>query len=268
MKNQIWLSNPLTFNDPYDCSITFDAEKINTIIANNEVDNILDHYSEDEILTSIKTQISSNSNPKEKLLSIMEEIITTKEGVEELNKINRILRPAINSEVIENFNRLYKSKLKVSSFSEDNLSMLMWGHYADSHKGFCVEYDIKSMSEKENIKKYLFPIEYTDTIYDITQFYIDNVISKNKLDINSLIKSVLYKSKEWAYEKEWRFVITNSECPDNIISTPKPKAIYLGSKIDKSYKKQFIAICEKNDIPVFHMQLNNNYFKIEAKAIE
>ena len=28
LKNQIWLSNPLNFNDPYDCSITYDYEKI------------------------------------------------------------------------------------------------------------------------------------------------------------------------------------------------------------------------------------------------
>jgi len=268
IKNKIWLSNPLTFNDPYDCSITFNAEKINTIMVNNEISNILDSFPEDEIPTSVKTQIISSSNPKNKLLSTIEKIITTKEGLEELNYINGILRPKINREVIENFNQLYKSKLKVSSFSENNLSMLMWGHYADSHQGFCIEYDIKSMPEEENIKKYLFPIEYTDTIYDITQFYIDNVINKNQLDINSLIKSVLYKSKEWSYEKEWRFVITNSECSDNTISTPKPKAIYLGSKIDKSHKKQFIELCKKNDIPISYMQLNNKYFKIESKAIE
>lgn len=138
----------------------------------------------------------------------------------------------------------------------------MWGHYADNHKGFCTEYDIESISENENLKKYLVALEYTESIYDITQFYIDNVINKNKLNKNDLIKSVLYKPKVWAYEKEWRFVITTAEYSGDFIDIPKPKAIYLGSKMDDNDKGQFIEICTKKSISLFQMKLDTKYFKM------
>ena len=41
--------------------------------------------------------------------------------------------------------------------------MLMWAHYADSHKGFCVEYDIPTPDEHNiNLLQNLLPVIYSD----------------------------------------------------------------------------------------------------------
>ena len=268
VKNQIYLSNPLGFNDPYDCSVTFNAEKIHTIMANINIKTILDKFPEEELSIVDKNKILSNDNPKEKLLEIINNKITTPEGIVKQEYINNQLRPQINNKLIDTFNEIYKDKLRVSSFSEGNNSLLMWSHYADCHKGFCTEYDIESISEDENLKKYLFPIEYTESIYDITQFYIDNIINNNPLNVNTLIKSVLYKSKEWEYENEWRFVITTSEYSRGFVKIPKPKAIYLGSKIYIKHKEQFIKLCQTNNILLFQMKLDNKYFKMISEPIK
>ena len=40
----------------------------------------------------------------------------------------------------------------ITAFSENNKSLLMWSHYADSHKGICVEYsfdDLESCQKPE-----------------------------------------------------------------------------------------------------------------------
>jgi hypothetical protein len=58
--------------------------------------------------------------------------------------------------------RPYLAKLwgwGVCCFTTDNRNPLMWSHYADGHKGFCLEFDTqkcKLLSEK------LFPVTYSD----------------------------------------------------------------------------------------------------------
>jgi len=169
--------------------------------------------------------------------------------------------------ILKDFNDRYRNKLKISSFSEDHQSLLMWGHYANNHEGFCIQYDLSSMDDNENLKKYLFPVNYNNEHFDITDFYIDNVINKKGKDTNRLIHSVLYKSEDWKYEKEWRFVISESEFGGKTVPTPKPKAIYLGSQINEGHKKQFIEVCKKNDIDIYQMKLDSKMYKLNLEKL-
>lgn len=61
----------------------------------------------------------------------------------------------------------------VACFSETNVSSLMWGHYADSHKGYCLEYDFKrAFAEDDELctrfsfsdvnSAFLAPVVYSD----------------------------------------------------------------------------------------------------------
>ena len=71
----------------------------------------------------------------------------------------------------------------------DNL--LMWAHYADCHRGVCLEFDIL-----EDIDSFLIPvpIEYNS---DYINFDVLNS------DITGLIRR---KSCDWAYEQEYRII--------------------------------------------------------------
>ena len=40
-----------------------------------------------------------------------------------------------------------KDKLKICCFSEVDDNILMWSHYADSHKGLCLEFDTKKIPD-------------------------------------------------------------------------------------------------------------------------
>lgn len=267
LKNQIWLSNPLNFNDPYDCSITYDYEKIQNIIAFNKVKEIIKDFSEEEMSYTIKDEILSSDNPIQNLMNWIEAFI---EGIPEaedmLIKMNKEHKDT-KEFILKDFNERYRNKLKISSFSEDHKSLLMWGHYANNHQGFCIEYNLSSMDDNENLKKYLFPVTYSNERFDITDFYIDNVINKESKDTNRLIHSVLYKSEDWEYEKEWRFVITESEYDGKTVSTPKPKAIYLGSQIKEEHKEQFIKVCKKNNIDVYQMKLDCKMYKLNLEKL-
>ncbi len=47
----------------------------------------------------------------------------------------------------------------------------MWSHYADEHRGFCIEYavaDLPSIAQR-----LLFPIIYREEIFDSTKFHLE-----------------------------------------------------------------------------------------------
>ena len=115
----------------------------------------------------------------------------------------------------------------------------MWGHYADSHTGFCIEYnfaEVLKWCEKEckNIlccKSFMLnypiaPVIYSDTRFDATKYMqviLQDYASKRigcsmkefyYPDVLTITKSILTKSIDWSYEKEWRLVSYKSQ--DNL----------------------------------------------------
>jgi len=43
----------------------------------------------------------------------------------------------------------FKESIYISCFSESSQLLLMWSHYANSHKGFCIEYDYSKLQFME-----------------------------------------------------------------------------------------------------------------------
>lgn len=259
------MSNPLSFNDPFDCSVSFDANRIINEIAKknlNIIENTLDGFAEEELSKERKQIILTSQKPFDELNKYLPSLLG-EDGMQHINSIYE----QMYTQGCENFNTIYKAQLKVSCFSESNDSLLMWGHYANKHQGFCIEYDLSSIQEEDNFKKYLFPVEYVRDRFDMTDSYIDRAINKLDIQKEALIDSVLYKSEEWEYEKEWRIIITSNEYEKNSFITPKPKAIYLGSNIEKINKTKILEIANKNKIQVFQMRLDYKSYKISPKYL-
>ena len=64
-------------------------------------------------------------------------------------------------------------------------------------------------------------------------------------------KILLFKSKEWEYEKEWR-LLTEINPKAGI----KPKAVYITDKISKTNRSVIEKIANDKNIPVKLMELN------------
>ena len=54
-----------------------------------------------------------------------------------------------------------KKKFRVACFTENNIFPLMWSHYADSHKGLCLEYDLTRLPK--GYRYGILPVIYSDT---------------------------------------------------------------------------------------------------------
>ncbi|WP_413165965.1 DUF2971 domain-containing protein [Aeromonas salmonicida] len=110
-----------------------------------------------------------------------------------------------------NFNDLFDSKIElIDSYafycvSSNPTSNLMWSHYANSHKGFCIEFKSKFMPAEKVI--------YQDEIpkLNIIDIFLSSLKLINGEEVGIHIwQSLRTKLIEWDYESEYRLKANNS----------------------------------------------------------
>ncbi len=231
-KDTVWLADPSTFNDPYDCVHTFQVERLMNFDKINQLKAAVFQSLAEDKKAEIEAAITQTLN-------------------EEF------------SDIIRQTTKSIASSFKLCSFSERLDSTLMWAHYADYHQGFCVEYDFACLPDTDLQKRFLYPVIYTDTLLNATEFYSKSL---NGEKANNLFLScaALCKAKDWSYESEWRLIFANATLESaQSYPVPKPKAVYLGAKVDEHNKRELIEICDSKCIPVFEMCLDQTRFKLK-----
>ncbi len=149
---------------------------------------------------------------------------------------------------------LSMKKLRVftACFCEEKSSLLMWAHYANSHKGFCIGYkfeDIIYSEEYSVIRSY-------DMFKDYDEFFLDVWRSK---------------SIEWSYEKEWRLIgeYRKNEPYEKgqVADMVKPFNVYMGVNIDTEVRNQLMKICRERKINLFQMHLSEKGYRLLAYRV-
>jgi len=161
---------------------------------------------------------------------------------------------------INNFNdkifNLIDEKFGVASLTSSNNNPSMWSHYADKHKGLCIEYDFSSIIENTNlISMFLYPVNYQSVRITLDENILDKVDLKDiekqgKGDLINLFLQGLYtKHESWKYESEWRSIallkMDNEDARK--IKVPKISAIYLGNKMGTQMKNRISKILNSNE---------------------
>lgn len=90
---------------------------------------------------------------------------------------------------------------------------LMWAHYANSHRGFCIEFRAEHIpAQKVIYQQDIAEIELSDLI----RMQVHSEI-KDGLQMGKKIKdALLIKLKEWAYEGEYRLHLSSDLDSDNL----------------------------------------------------
>lgn len=158
---------------------------------------------------------------------------------------------------------------RIRSFSSCSpKNVLMWSHYGDEHRGFCVQYRLSKHFIKEeendlNKHMYLKKIEYT----------------KNKIsvEVNTLNSTLGFATKyrDWKYEKEVRLISYNPQVEGKFHSISLDSdsgigAIYFGYRCDENDIKTIMNICSERykGIKFYKMELNpTNIYKLTLKRI-
>lgn len=92
------------------------------------------------------------------------------------------------------------SKFGVFSMSQINDNILMWSHYSNQHRGFCIGFVRNNDNILGDINK-TKPVEY-----DCNYPKIYPLDDTGNYDPSCFTKMLFTKAKDWEYEKEWRLV--------------------------------------------------------------
>ena len=246
----VWMSSAEKLNDPYELTIVYNEDDFNKTFFSQQ-----DFYSTFQKLT--KKEISKEE--VEEIINSEDADLKFKEICERKGFVWKLSRPkAIRQKALDTFQEYMRKRIKVCSFSERNDSILMWSHYANEHKGICIEYDFKNDNDIFNV---LEPVFYAEAGFDLTP-YIFNVLENSRI----LKISAITKAKDWEYEKEWRIIFPNYIDTDGGYHiVPLPKQIYLGTRFeenDEKLKEAFYNFANKFSIPIVKMVIDKKGYKV------
>jgi hypothetical protein len=209
-EHAIWVPDSLNFNDPFDCNIPIAYELIATDdqMAERFVRNLVPKRNrtlqevEDEIQSKLKENLHKN-------LQFLEECK------------NDLLRSA-------------RKENGVFSVTPIKDNILMWSHYANSHRGFCIGFD--------SFKLFDFLGGGGSVRYE-KQFPIISPVEER--GVQHLLQ-VLTKSFHWAYEVEYR--LTTFAIPNTAIEIPKEciTEIIFGSRISEASREDMCKVLKEN----------------------
>lgn len=159
VQHQLFFASRKSFNDPFDCVIPSLSQIPGTFLkrfVEEFVDSKFPKASEVEKLKMMSKLMSVNA----------------------LEEISQRLQDEVD-------------KAGIVCFSKVRDDILMWAHYAEKHKGLCLEFDGSSncmfFGEAQ-------PVEYED--------YTPIPLHEDKT--RQMTRVILTKSKHWIYEKEYR----------------------------------------------------------------
>lgn len=168
---------------------------------------------------------------------------------------------------------------RIASFCESNPSKeqiavknpLMWAHYADEHRGFCVEYQFdKSDFRRDDFNNLtasrIFRVKYSDPGKKPIDF--ENSDSSLFIDVGFFTKSI-----EWSYENEVRLIQykpTNGNIREQYSLSPKTKviAIYFGYRCSADIIQIIKNLLCGRNIKFYQMDIDySNVHRLKYKEI-
>ncbi|WP_455288243.1 DUF2971 domain-containing protein [Vibrio parahaemolyticus] len=237
--NYLWFSNYSNFNDPFE-----------DVFINNAFYADFPEYDEVKAIKFFKRLLSEQIPPHDLEALLLE------------MKLDGTFQQKYRELVQETFDgtvdglKSFVSKSKATCFARDSdnnkalQNKLMWSHYADGLRGFCVEYNhqelVDGISERSGNRIILCPMKYGQLKrYSFEELVHNTAKSMNlpgdHFGIGSLVSM---KSSEWEYENEYRLITDGDNCV--YIPSSSIKSITIGSKMPESKRNTLLSILKGN----------------------
>jgi hypothetical protein len=245
LKNELYLSSPKDFNDPFDCRISQNF-------------SLLTPKEEDDYITSLTI---TGFPAAERMGLNYAEVI---KDFENRFKDKKQFQKSADSILFSYQDKHYA----VFSCSTRWNSILMWSHYSANHTGFCIGFWYQKLLESRLFGKG-GPVNY---MADYPKIKPRPAKKDKQLMIDSFTETHT-KAKEWHYEKEYRFMTTYPRElteEDRIVRIPNDfiAEVILGISISDKNKLRIIKICNKKGIPVYQAIKNDFKFRIRREKIK
>ncbi len=140
---------------------------------------------------------------------------------------------------------------------------LMWSHYADEHRGFCIEYDMN-----DNVCSHIKQVDYRrPRSIKITELMRWKLHKSAEAEQNVLDTYFFAKSSQWRYEKEWRDIH-----PSNGVK-PAPfriSAVYFGLRCDDAVRTSIVKLFANFNLPIAFYDLYplEDSFRLKRRLVD
>ncbi|MCC6582581.1 MAG: DUF2971 domain-containing protein [Chitinophagales bacterium] len=234
LNGEIYFANPKSFNDPFDCNYNIDWSITNK----------------------------------------------SKNHFDVINKIFEKEFDLVINETEESYKKI-ESKLYNRHFNNTGIfcatktinNILQWSHYANHHRGFAIEYNTKELLNYFNKKRInsipvgvFYGVGNGHFQYGPLSLVDANLtIQKDKF----FISSFFYKSDQWRYEKEYRFLLLNIKRRKYNVGLDAFSAIYLGCEISSKNEILIKNHCNKNlpHAKIYKAKRSKGYFTLDFELI-
>ena len=260
IKKKVWLAKPDTLNDPFECVIpkftNEQLQKHEEEIMGNQLSGFVWQASSD-----LKNgKMFFNLKGKE-IKNLLKRIKNAKDIQRKYKIANNFFKEigatgfSSPKGQVKSLNSLLDN-VGIFSLSENPLSKLMWSHYSSNHEGLAFGFEANQGSDLDN-EEYFQPINYSDKPLNLdlskgvmngVTYYQDEsgqLRSKAYVQIkDQQVQKILFtKTKEWAYEKEWRYMrqeFGSYDLPGNLTR------IIFGLKCNSENIQRYIKLCKEN----------------------
>lgn len=235
-KGQIYFQQPQKFNDPWDCK----APKISFPRQMSFLKEF--HY---YISSGYSKKLANDEWERTKKLS--------RKDIREKYKI-------LFEEALENI----RQKIGVFSLSFVPDSELMWSHYASSHSGYMLHFQIA-------LEEYYVNPVLKDTGIPIPVIYKKqrptlNIVSYNSNREKHIYDLIRHKSNAWKYEHELRLM---NEAKYGFIDIPKSwlRSITVGLAAKTEFKDELKRIGGEMNVPVFFANIHEDNYQVDIPGL-
>jgi hypothetical protein len=222
LKNaQIFFNAPINFNDPFEVSGSISTNK-------TQYKKILSHY---------QKNADTNNAP-------------TKETID-----------AVLKKDFENEQKKFLHNNGCYCLSKINNNILMWSHYADKHKGMCLEFKTSAMPTQ--IVEKMREVKYSNKQPTICPMC---VILDCKC--SDPLAPLYTKFKDWKYEQEVRMFHTDSNTLYGY-GVEALEAVYFGVKTDETDRENVCLILkgQNKNIKFYKGEMGRNSYTVSFKEV-
>jgi hypothetical protein len=244
---KVYYADPAKFNDPLDCNPTIKIDTDLESLENLCHIMLLSEYGKERADREIENHRYNSSEF----------------GDYRCNEKAKENYMKILASHVKNLICTETNKYGVLSLGEKWDCPLMWSHYADEHRGLCIEFDTTGASFR-NIKAVDYRHPRSIKVSDIIEWKINrSSVAEN------VIQNTIYfaKAPEWKYEKEWRDI---NDLIGSALAPASISAIYFGLRCDNIVKSMTCKLYAKSKqkIDFFGVHEDNDSFDLKRHTIE
>ncbi|EKK9975525.1 DUF2971 domain-containing protein [Vibrio parahaemolyticus] len=227
--SEIYFPFPSELNDPFECQFQLSVGDLNDL----EYKARHRHWA---------YEVQKNLSPK----------VTAEEYFKYYNTISLDGHLARTKAIRDETYKIIDSKWGIYSLSSKPLSVLMWAHYANNHRGFCLEF-----STNNDYFGRAWEVGYVSQIK-----YLDIL---DGIDESSAFNALLTKTDDWSYESEYRLL---SNAKGEVVGLPAQSSHKVSNFPVKALKSIiFGARMSADDIDTVCGWLRDDHKHIKLKQV-